>query len=276
MAYKSLESDNETKFDMNYFMSENDLSVGFFTNWRLPTDEDLRLLETVGARMIAIGVPSKPGNVFIPKFSQSRIEERFKACRSAGLETYAMVWGKRAREYVRSAVEWINGIPDDVWAILDAEKDWHDGEKGFSPEEAASVIDLMMNGSLITTGLGELHDSVKPLVRDSFAVIPQPYSIWRPDVSNHWSHSPSTFPGYQQIQSIESWSKAIDISCVSPGLSCYWAERPGSASSPKLTAEMNLTMSVATCVGLGCREVWFWCLEWLKVKRNKCLGFFGL
>jgi hypothetical protein len=260
--------------------------LGIFTNWRMPKLEEIELLLSGDSlfRDLIIGLPPKDMHAkrWYPKVNVDRwlrkIEE-FKAAFPGRLEIYMMYWGVRNKQWLEDSLSHIKDISDELGTkpVLDNEGEWHKGN--LDPYVAKDKIVDVFGSGYIVTGLDKLRSSLRPVVQSCSLAIPQAYSIWKPKVQNHWSHSSHTFPGYQQVRALNSWSQYIDKEKIVQGLSNYWGDRPATGKQPALTQNQTMMLAATQTIDLELFEAWYWTIEFLSHKSAKgrqVRKFFGL
>lgn len=260
-------------------------TFGAFTNWRLPTPDDLTLAREAGFTELIIGVPNtKPEMGFAPAKEDRQVLSALRATATAGLLPGIMVWAERSPAWMGAALPWLARMATEAKAIpvLDCEgpirgsgPGWHRGTLP-AQEAAEGVAHALDDHEWAVTGLPSLHESLRPLVQRASFVIPQAYTVWHPSEPEHWSHSDATFPGQMQMDAAASWLPWTNGSLIM-GLSCYWAERPDAGKGvPAISARLNLVSSIAGAISVGADAVWFWKLETLKNPDSKARAFFGI
>jgi hypothetical protein len=245
---------------------------GIFCDWKLPSKFDIDFIRFVGFNDAVLGVGNKNWNpktgVWAPTYSRDAIVKVASALVDCGVRVHLMPWAIRSKYWLDVAVPWFAETAEAAGCLsvlFDVEKDWHTGS--ISASKAAKFIADFMDGipgvALGVTGLSYLHSSVFLLAAIADYVVPQAYSIWRPVVKNHWSHSSSTFPAVQQAAAYKSWSSIGRTDGIVMGLANYWGARPAQTGCPALKQAQTLMIACAETERLGCLSAWFWSLKWL-------------
>ena len=247
---------------------------GIFCDWRLPSQKDIDFIRFAGFNDVVLGIGNKfSSGVWVPTYPKGRIIDVAKRLIDNGSRVHLMPWAIRSEHWLKHAVPWFAKTAEEAGCLsvlFDAEKDWHNGT--ISAAKAAKFITDCMSDlpdiGFGVTGLSNLHSSVFPLAVMADYVVPQAYSIWRPAVKNHWSHSKSTFPGVQQSTAYKSWCSTGRTEGFVMGLANYWGTRPVQVGCPALTQTQTLMIACAETERLGCLSAWFWSLKWL-LKKSK-------
>jgi hypothetical protein len=252
---------------------------GIFCDWKLPSGRDIELLELIRFESVILGVGNKywdeSKGLWKPAYTEKRIVDTAKELTYKGFRVHIMPWAIRSKAWIEQAVPWFTRVAESSGAysvLLDAEKQWHIGT--YSAAKAAKLVKEIVldrpNVLLGVTGLAKLQSPVFPLAAMADVVVPQAYSIWRPLVSSHWSHSKSTFPGVQQALAYKSWmGTGREQGTLIMGLSNYWGARPAFGRYlPSITQEQALVFACAETSRLGVSEAWWWSLKWLMRKTR--------
>jgi len=257
------------------------LRLGIFSDWVLPTDEDLRFVAEklrMDDLILGFNVKEYSGKGWKPKYPVRRVKERIRACRDAGLKPIVMTWAIRSEKAIVEMCEWIQSVIDsNTEILLDAEADWHRGNGINAVDAAYLVTNKLRDRRVGVTGLGQLQDTVRPLASRASFCVPQAYSFWSP-IGGHWSQSPSTFPGPQQDQAFKTWSSAGPAQIIM-ALGCYWGNRPASKMTPKLQVSQTMRFAAIETASLGVSTVWYWSLKWARAKTaagREVREFFGV
>ncbi len=256
-------------------------NLGVFADWSMPSRRELE----VAARtfnVVILGVlpkePFKRIDVWEPTISPARVRETGIMAMQMGFRVVVMAWMGRGEKQIRAACAYVKqavkSISTECRGLLDCEKTYDTGV-GVHPlpyDVADDLVASELQGiDWGVTGISpNVDDSLIPLLKVAPFRVPQAYSIFKPKKpgEDHWSHSPSTFPGVMQRRAFDHWSAVADLDPEKParvimGLANYWGARPASALTPAITHEQMLRFSCAEVASLpGVDEEWFWSLKW--------------
>lgn len=260
-----------------------DFDLGVFADFSPPTDEALRwACNSWGASDIVFGFWSDDETRFRPRgWSRNSIVRVVDACAARSVRSHFMVWAARNAVVLPSMLDWLEDAvalcPGVNSVLLDCEGHWHSG-KGLLVDDAVRLVVERFKGRRWgVSGLTRLHRTVRPLAELASYVVPQCYSFWHPADGDHWSHSESTTPQYQQVVGVDSWAKANRE--IIMALACYWGGRPAVAGKTAgLTASQTMRSCAAETSALGIDRVWYWSLKWLRERSprgEEVREFFG-
>lgn len=224
------------------------------------------MIEKVGFTDVVLGIQARYNNWRVA-YSTASIREIADTLRKMGCRVHLMGWFTRKKRFIvtgaRDLCRISNAVgPDSI--MLDAELHWH-RTYDISLKDAVELTSTLFADrpcKLGVTGLARMHSTVKALLEVCDYGLPQAYSIWRPRVENHWSHSPATEPVTLQRTAWNTWSKGNKYLVM--GLSCYWASRPDRFAGLKSMDQMtSMRLSIKESKRLGADQFAYWSLKHL-------------
>jgi hypothetical protein len=230
-----------------------------FADFKPLNDNDLKLLESLNVTDVVLGLADSKPSQFKPKFTDEKLRSNVKELRNLNIDPHFMIWIKRHQKFINESCKYLLGIEDEFKPrsiLLDAESHWHEGS--IASNTASKLIEDNLTPimcKLGVTGLAVLKPSVKSLLRICDYGLPQAYSIWKPNDSDHWSHSKTTEPGRLQRTALSTWG--VEDKPIVMGLACYWTARPN------LGQIESMRIALDTTITLGNNEVAYWSLKHL-------------
>lgn len=225
-----------------------------FADFALPSKDTILFVKDIGFSDIVFGVSSSQTE-FSLLFDKQELIDIMKFCCDKQIATHLMPWALRKPEFVETVVNELGPIYEAGYAasiMLNAEAPWHKS-KALSPKQAADEVSTKKGKMTFgVVGLGQLHPTVEPLARVCDYCVFESYSFWKAGSDAHWSHSNSTFPGFQQRRDWGTW-RAVAKNVV-VGQACYDGARPATAGFPGFTDTQSMRYSLAESLAIG-REI---------------------
>lgn len=213
--------------------------------------------------------------------NKERLIKDVQWCQNNNIRIHLMPWMIRNKDFIVSCYENLQEFLElmemyhiDIKSVLlDAEKDWFFGDDLLDLDDAIKLTKNFKfklknkNIELGVTSLLKIQEPIKPLAKLCDYVLPQAYSVYFQNKSNHWSHNEVFTPGISQEVAYNSWSKYNNN--IVMGLAIYNEYRPPLNGHRGFPINLSLETSLNVTKSIGVDRIAYWDLNKIIGKGHK-------
>lgn len=252
--------------------------TGIFTDFKLPTSNDIELLQRLKADDVYLGLNNEQDadfklfwNKSNQKLAQQKLIDKCKELRDLGFTVHIMPWLRPLKEYSEQCAEVVLTVYEQSQAV---ESILFDCEvfflkkglpSGFDHQDALDEywFPVWQDGIVYgVTSYAYVRPQLAPLLNLPAITygIPQAYSIYNPKMP--WTLQAAAQPGQLQKGAFNSWSK-YDLEVVM-GLPAYKLTRPNMSQLEAMQQASTMTHET-----LGINRNAYWSLGNIKYSKQR-------